>query len=43
MQMERKMDSGPILFQAQLAIAPEDNADRLHEKLSALAAGKIVD
>ncbi|HET9734380.1 MAG TPA: methionyl-tRNA formyltransferase, partial [Burkholderiales bacterium] len=42
MQMDAGLDTGPVLAQRQLAIAPEDDAQSLHDKLAALGAQMIV-
>jgi methionyl-tRNA formyltransferase len=42
MQMEEGLDTGPILLQASVAIAPEDTAGTLHDKLAALGADLLV-
>jgi methionyl-tRNA formyltransferase len=42
MQMDRGLDTGPILRQAAIAIAPEDTAGSLHDKLAQLGAQLIL-
>jgi methionyl-tRNA formyltransferase len=42
MQMEAGLDTGPVLCQQALPIAPEDDAQTLHDKLAALGAQLIV-
>ncbi len=42
MQMEAGLDTGPVLSQRALPIAPEDDAQSLHDKLAALGAQMIV-
>lgn len=42
MQMDAGLDTGPILARAPLAIAPDDTAGSLHDKLAALGAREIV-
>jgi len=42
MQMDAGLDTGPMLAQHRLAIAPEDDAGSLHDKLAALGAEAIV-
>lgn len=41
MQMEEGLDTGPVLMQQSLAIAPDDTALTLHDKLAALG-GKMI-
>lgn len=43
MKMEEGLDSGPILVQRQEAIAPDDTAGSLSERLSRLAGALIVE
>ncbi|GAB6096858.1 methionyl-tRNA formyltransferase [Desulfatiferula olefinivorans] len=43
MLMDQGMDSGDILMQAALAIRPDDTAESLHDRLSALGAELIID
>ena len=43
MQMDAGLDTGPVLLQKKLAIAPDDDAETLHEKLAALGATAIVE
>jgi methionyl-tRNA formyltransferase len=43
MRMDAGLDTGPMLMREALAIAPTDNAGRLHDKLAALGARLIVD
>jgi methionyl-tRNA formyltransferase len=42
MQMEAGLDTGPVLSQHRLAIAADDDAGGLHDKLAALGADAIV-
>jgi methionyl-tRNA formyltransferase len=42
MQMDAGLDTGPMLSRHGLAIAPEDDAQSLHDKLAALGANAIV-
>ena len=42
MQMDAGLDTGPMLAQHHLAIAPQDDAGSLHDKLAALGAEAIV-
>jgi methionyl-tRNA formyltransferase len=42
MQMDESLDTGPILLQESIAIAPEDTAGALHDKLAALGARLLV-
>jgi len=42
MQMDRGLDTGPILTQRAIPIAPRDDAGSLHDKLAALGAEMIV-
>lgn len=41
--LAEKMDAGAILAQAQTAIAPDDNAQTLHEKLAQLAPPPLLE
>lgn len=41
MQMEEGLDTGPVLMQQALPIAPDDTASTLHDKLAALG-GKMI-
>jgi len=43
MQMEKGLDTGDMLFQKQVEIAPEETADTLHDKLAAAGAELIVE
>lgn len=43
MQMDAGLDTGDILLQREMAIAPDDNAQTMHDKLSALGAGLLLD
>ncbi|GHF57458.1 methionyl-tRNA formyltransferase [Seohaeicola zhoushanensis] len=43
MQMEAGLDTGPVLLREAIAIGPEETADRLHDRLSALGARLIVE
>ena len=42
MQMDAGLDTGPVLAQCAVAIAPDDDAGTLHDKLAALGAEMIV-
>ena len=43
MLIERKVDSGPILSQEDVAISDEDTAESLSERLAVTGAGKLVE
>jgi methionyl-tRNA formyltransferase len=43
MQMDEGLDTGDILLQRTLAIAPEDDSARLHEKLGAIGGAALVE
>jgi methionyl-tRNA formyltransferase len=43
MQMDRGLDTGAMLLEAAVDIAPDDTAQTLHDKLAALGAQLIVD
>jgi len=43
MRMDAGLDTGPMLRQARLPIAAEDDAGRLHDRLAALGARMIVE
>ena len=43
MLIERKVDSGPILSQEQLAITDEDTTESLSQRLAEMGAGKLVE
>jgi methionyl-tRNA formyltransferase len=43
MLIERKVDSGPILSQAELAISDEDTTESLSQRLAVMGAGKLVE
>lgn len=43
MQMDAGLDTGPILRQQALAIAPDETAQTLHDRLAALGARMIVE
>jgi methionyl-tRNA formyltransferase len=43
MQMDEGLDTGPILLQQAIAIAPDDTAQTLHDRLAALGAHMIVE
>ena len=43
MQMDRGLDTGPVLSSATLAIADDDTAQSLHDRLAALGARMIVE
>jgi len=42
MQMDEGLDTGPLLAQHPAAIAPEDDAQTLHDRLAALGAHAVV-
>ena len=42
MQMEAGLDTGPVLAEARTPIGPEDTTADLHDRLSAMGAGLIV-
>jgi len=42
MQMDAGLDTGPILLQEAIAIAPQDTAQSLHDKLAALGARLLL-
>ncbi len=43
MQMEAGLDTGPVLLREDLEILPSETAGSLHDRLSALGAGLIVE
>jgi methionyl-tRNA formyltransferase len=43
MQMEKGLDTGPVLLELRTAIAPEDTGGSLHDRLSRLAAEILGD
>ncbi len=43
MQMEAGLDTGPVLLRQALAIAPDDTAGSLHDRLAALGAALAVE
>lgn len=43
MQMEKGLDTGDMLLQRSVEIAPDETADTLHDKLAAVGAGLIVE
>ena len=43
MQMEKGLDTGDMLFQRQVEIAPDETADTLHDKLAKAGARLIVE
>ena len=43
MQMDESLDTGPMLLQQALLIAPEDTAGTLHDKLAALGAKLLLE
>jgi methionyl-tRNA formyltransferase len=43
MRMEEGLDTGPILASAETPIEPDDNAQRLHDRLAALGAPLLVE
>ena len=38
MQMEAGLDTGPVLLERKIPIAPDDTGGSLHDKLAALGA-----
>jgi methionyl-tRNA formyltransferase len=42
MQMDAGLDTGPVLAQRAIPIAPDDDAGTLHDKLAALGADMII-
>jgi methionyl-tRNA formyltransferase len=42
MQMDAGLDTGPVLAQRAIRIAPDDDAGTLHDKLAALGADMII-
>jgi methionyl-tRNA formyltransferase len=43
MRMEAGLDTGPVGLEARVAIGPDENAGELHDRLSRLGAGLIVE
>lgn len=43
MQMEKGLDTGPVLLRASTPIAPDDTGGRLHDRLAALAAEVLTE
>ena len=43
MQMDAGLDTGPVLLRKATPIAPDDTAQKLHDRLAALGAALIVD
>jgi methionyl-tRNA formyltransferase len=43
MQMEATLDTGPVLLQASVPIAPEDTGGSLHDKLARLGARLLIE
>ncbi|MBW3567404.1 MAG: methionyl-tRNA formyltransferase, partial [Proteobacteria bacterium] len=43
MQMEKGLDTGPVLLARRIPIAPDDTGGTLHDRLAALGAEAIVD
>ena len=43
MQMEKGLDTGPVLMHQTLDIAPDETAGQLHDRLSALGAQVLAD
>jgi methionyl-tRNA formyltransferase len=43
MLIERKVDSGPILSQEEMAITDEDTTESLSQRLAVMGAGKLVE
>ena len=42
MQMEEGLDTGPVLYQVELPITPQDTGASLHDKLAELGASALV-
>src|SRR5690606_37419524 len=42
MQMEEGLDTGPVLLAEHVAIAPDDTAGALHDRLSHIGASAMV-
>ena len=43
MQMEAGLDTGPVLLRREIGIGPEETTSDLHDRLSSLGAGAIVE
>ena len=43
MQMEKGLDTGPVLLSQRLAIGPEETGGQLHDRLAALGAQTLAD
>lgn len=43
MQMDAGLDTGPVLLRTEIAIAPDDTAGTLHDRLAALGAALLCD
>ncbi len=43
MQMDKSLDTGPMLLQRAIPIAPEDTTGTLHDKLAALGAKLLIE
>jgi len=43
MKMELGLDTGPVLLEREIPIAPDDNAGTLHDKLAELSAQSFID
>lgn len=43
MQMEAGLDTGPVLLRRDTTIGPQETTDQLHDRLSAIGSGVIVD
>lgn len=43
MRLDEGWDTGPVILQRAMAVAPEDNAGTLHEKLAAAGADLLVE
>lgn len=43
MQMEEGLDTGPVLLRRETAIAPDDTAGSLHDRLASLGAEALMD
>jgi methionyl-tRNA formyltransferase len=43
MQMDAGLDTGPVLMQSRIPIAPDDDAASLHDKLAPLGATMMLD
>lgn len=43
MQMEKGLDTGPVLLQQRIAIGPDETANQLHDRLAKLGAQVLAD